>query len=108
MSDVNALQLFDGTPELYPEYVTESGPRFGRPEFGRQIVWCFPNGYGASVVLGLGSYGLEMAVLHGDSLCYATPLGDDVIPYIPGPRELASLIRQVKELPSDSTCEHGR
>ena len=42
----------------------------------------FPNGYGASIVKGEGSYGTELAVITSEGLCYDTEITDDVIGYI--------------------------
>jgi hypothetical protein len=46
----------------------------------------FENGYGISVICGYGAYGsgtnpYECAVLNGNSLCYNTPITNDVIGY---------------------------
>lgn len=63
----------------------EFGPREGLG--GIQAVCIFPNGYGASVIQGFGSYGnerglYELAVVNvvegGWALCYSSPLTDDV------------------------------
>ena len=47
----------------------------------------FPNGFGASVIHGRTSYGLEVAVLEYDDqgnrrMTYDTPLTDDVIAHV--------------------------
>ena len=56
--------------------------------FGRQKIYKFPNGYGASVVRNKLSYGSkkglwELAIITFNdcswSLCYDTPITDDVI-----------------------------
>lgn len=69
--------------------------------------WRFDNGYGASVILHRGSYGVELAVLrfHEDGswgLVYDTPVTDDVIGWIEGPGELRDLLRQIRDLPNHS------
>jgi len=55
---------------------------------GGQLLFKFPNGYGASLIIG-GSFaygGLELAVIEwgvdGYSLVYDTPITDDVIGYL--------------------------
>lgn len=64
----------------------EFGPRNGMP--GIKAVALFPNGYGASVIKGFGTYGdeddlYELGVLksEGDDsyLCYDTEITSDVI-----------------------------
>lgn len=61
---------------------------FGQHPMGGKLVRVhFLNGYGASVVQFNGSYGgnddlYEIAVLHGDRLCYETPVTDDVLGYL--------------------------
>lgn len=87
-------------------------PRFG-VEFGsfggpdEQALVCFPNGYGASVIRGQGTYGgeqglYELAVLKGNKqgadLCYSTPITDDVIGHLT-PRMVLSLLKKIEALP---------
>jgi hypothetical protein len=69
----------------------------------------FPNGYGASVIRGEGTYGgdqglYELAVISGSeekgwSLCYSTPITDDVIGYLE-PDAVTDLLGQIEALPA--------
>lgn len=76
--------------------ITEANTLFG----GGQIKVRFPNGYGASIIRHDGSYGgrqglFEVAVLGQDgSLCYTTPVTDDVIGWLDtdGVRDVCALI----------------
>lgn len=44
--------------------LTWFGPRFpGLPDGGVQAIFRFDNDYGASVILGVGSYGVELAIV---------------------------------------------
>lgn len=67
----------------------------------KQIVIKFSNGYGASVVDGQGSYGLELAVLVFDgnsySLTYNTPITDDVLGHLTN-EELIKTLHDIKQL----------
>lgn len=61
--------------------------KFKEREGGEQWKFEFGNGYGASVITGDIAYGgcnglFEVAVLENGSLCYSTPITDDVIGYL--------------------------
>lgn len=63
----------------------------------------FENGYGASVIRNVVSYGLELAVLRKNNnnrweLTYSTPITDDVVGYINGEEELKKLLEDIKNL----------
>ena len=60
----------------------------------------FPNGYGASIIKGYGSYGTELAVITAEGLCYDTDITDDVIGNIENLEELNGYLERIKALPS--------
>ncbi len=65
--------------------------------------YSFPNGYGGSVVSFPGSYGYErglyeLAVMKDGSVCYDTPLMDDVIGNLT-PKEVQSYLNKIAALP---------
>jgi hypothetical protein len=71
------------------------------------VKFFFGNGYGVSVVRGPGSYGYEaglweLAVLVGDereyTLCYDTPITNDVIGYL-SQEEAIELCDKIAALP---------
>ena len=69
---------------------------------GVQKVYEFDNGYGASVIMHQGSYGFskglwELAVLHNGSLCYDTPITNDVIGHL-NEEEVNNYLNLIKEL----------
>ena len=71
---------------------------------GMQKIFKFENNYGASLVSGYGTYGLEMAVIkfHGKELdewelCYDTPITDDVLGYL-CPNEVNKYLKKIKRL----------
>ena len=54
---------------------------------GVQLLYEFENGYGASVIKLPFSYGgsrglWELAITHGDTLCYDTPITNNTIGYL--------------------------
>ena len=59
----------------------------------------FPNGYGASIIKGDGSYGTELAVITAEGLCYDTDITDDVIGNIENLEELNGYLERIKALP---------
>ena len=70
------------------QYLIETNDHNG----GVQKVYNFPNGYGASVIRHLGSYGYkkgfwELAVLRDGELCYSTDITDDVIGNLNDPED---------------------
>jgi hypothetical protein len=71
---------------------------------GVQATHEFPNGYGASVIKASFSYGgregfYELAVLKGGSLCYETPITEDVIGHLTEDA-VTSLLTQIEALPA--------
>ena len=89
-----------GTPleyDKYKEYYVEVG------EAGHWV-FKFPNGYGASIIKRLGSYGyeedkFELAVLAYEGkrliLAYNTPITDDVLGYLTN-EEVLELLEKIK------------
>lgn len=82
--------------------VTVRTPAMG----GIQAIFRFENGYGASVINHMGSYGVELAVLQftGEGtddwgLCYTTPITDDVIGWIQDETELFGYLDRIRGLP---------
>jgi|TARA_R110000744_G_scaffold305634_1_gene413984 hypothetical protein len=75
----------------------------GYKKGGRQKLYHFKNGYGASVVKHEGSYGgksglWELAVLDAEgSLCYDTEITDDVIGHLNDP-QVDALLNQIANL----------
>ena len=69
---------------------------------GMQLVYKFPNGYGASVIKHEGSYGYdqglwEIAVLDGDDLCYSSPIANDVLGRL-NDKEVEDTLLRIKSL----------
>ncbi len=67
-----------------------------------QKIYSFDNGYGASVVCNLGSYGasdglFELAVLKNGEICYDTPITSDVLGWL-NFDEVATLLKKIKAL----------
>jgi hypothetical protein len=72
----------------------------------------FVNGYGASVVSHQYSYGgkdglFEIAVTHGNGLCYATPVTSDVIGYLDN-ADVMDVLMNISQLPPTDYCSHKR
>ena len=85
------------------EFIVKQRPAHG----GSQIVYRFPNGYGASVVEHSFSYGLELAVikfLSADNghfvLTYDTPVTSDVVGHL-DQDGLKDILNQIKDFPSE-------
>lgn len=93
---------------------------FGKTEFlveehsthgdGKQRIYQFPNGYGASVVSHSKSYGgkkglWELAVLDADgSMCYNTPITDDVIGHLNDP-QVDEVLGRISRLDENGTTK---
>ena len=67
----------------------------------------YENGYGVSIISSEFSYGLELAVLRGNSenaeICYDTPITGDVCGHL-DTETLADIIKDVKALPIPNHC----
>lgn len=59
----------------------------------------FDNGYGASIIKGVGSYGVELAVITREGLCYDTDIADDVIGNIESMDDLIGYLKRIEGLP---------
>lgn len=81
--------------ELEPELQPINVQRFLD---GLHAEWRFDNGYGASVVNHMGSYGVELAVLHHGRITYDTPITNDVIGWVGSPEELRALLIAIRDL----------
>jgi hypothetical protein len=76
----------------------------------RQVIWWFPNGYGASMI---SDRGPEIAVLipsvtHkcGYDLVYDTPVTADVRP-VPTYEDLVAVLNEVRDLPARAWCQYA-
>jgi hypothetical protein len=83
----------------------EFGPRNSGLS-GVQAIVFFDNGYGASVIKGTGSYGVdddlyELGVVKADGdswdLCYTTEITNDVIGYL-SEEEITNLLQEIEAL----------
>ena len=71
---------------------------------GVRAVADFPNGYSASVICGPGTYGgdaglYELAVMHDGSLCYDTPITDDVLGHL-SENDVTRILGEIAALPA--------
>ena len=71
-------------------------------EYGIQAIKSFKNGYGISVIKSKFSYGgderlYECTVLKDGSLCYDTPVTDDVIGWCTE-EKVTEIMKQIQEL----------
>lgn len=87
--------------------MTEIAPTVTDKSGGKQWVWKFANGYGASVIQNQYSYGgsagqFELAVLHNGDLTYDTPITDDVIGHLDW-SEVEELVDRIEALREDGT-----
>ncbi|HAA8292754.1 TPA_asm: hypothetical protein GHP91_04275 [Listeria monocytogenes] len=75
--------------------INHKGPT---PIFNAQKVYKFPNNYGASVVSGPYTYGIELAVILFDNedwhIVYDTPITNDILGYL----NEVSLKRALKDI----------
>ena len=70
------------------------------------------NGYAISIICNTRSVGgtsglFEVAVKHGDHMCYATPITDNVIGWVSF-GSVSELIKDVSNLPVNDRCDHMR
>jgi len=78
--------------------------KFDRRDFISRARVQFPNGYSASIVRGLGTYGAEeglyeLAVIHRDlGIVYDTPITSDVEGHLT-PDDVTSLLARIEALP---------
>jgi hypothetical protein len=71
----------------------------------------FDNGYGISVIRERNHnahFGLfEVAVMHGECLCYRTPITDDVLRF-QSITEVSEISKAIEALPPNPLCTHKR
>jgi hypothetical protein len=91
---------------LMTEFIAEEDDSRVSLMGGHQRVYKFPNGYGASVIMGSHAYSdmdhpYELAVLGLDGhLSYTTPITSDVEGHL-NADEVNELLLKIKELPSE-------
>lgn len=91
---------------MYTE-INEDIIEFKELNGGYQIVYRFPNGYGASIVNHSFSYGTELGVIKFKSsidmndfgLTYETPITDDVLSYL-SPEDIEETLNRIRALPA--------
>ncbi len=94
---MNEIIKVDGFSE-FEKYVIDKGVQYEGERYQKAYMRLeFPNGYGASVVNGEGTYGLEMAVLRNGGIVYDTPITGDVLGYLTN-ETLFQALRDVKNL----------
>jgi hypothetical protein len=86
----------------------EKLPNYLRREYAesKHAKMFFENGYGISVLFGSMFYSngvdsYEVGVLKGGTLCYDTPITNNVIGYIPA-AEVSDIMRKIQELPNSN------
>ena len=90
--------------DKYADYIKDH-PSYSTVE---QTFYEFPNGYGASVIFGISTYGLEVAVIKWDKdsddwqIDYTTPITDDVVGYV---EDLDLVLGEIYDLPEDLELE---
>ena len=90
----------------------EKLPNYLRREYAesKHAKMFFENGYGISVLFGSMFYSngvdsYEVGVLKGGTLCYDTPITNNVIGYIPA-AEVSDIMRKIQELPNSNQVEN--
>ncbi len=95
-----------------PEYKTFQDLVFERhriatdslPDYkdAKQAILDFDNGYGISVIIGRCFYSngidtYEVAVMKGDSICYSTPITDDVMGRLTA-EQVTEIMKQIQDI----------
>lgn len=87
----------------FGNYSSDGQARPGVRPDGRQWIFKFDNGFGASVIndgYGRDSGRFELAVLNGDRLTYSTPITDDVLGYLSAD-EVGEALAKIEALPAE-------
>ena len=91
------------TSKGFVKYITSKGETALGD--GVHITLAFPNGFGASIIMGRISMGLpELAVLKGGYITYNTPITNDVMRFT-DLAQLVDTINQIMNLPEDTYYE---
>ena len=90
----NSIHMYD-----IAEYISDCEFEERSDKLMRRIRVYFKNGYGASIIKGVGSYGVELAVITREGLCYDTDIADDVIGNIESMDDLIGYLKRIEALP---------
>lgn len=79
---------------------------------GEHYLVTFSNGWGASVIRNRMSYGgdkglYEIAILHGDDICYRSGLTDYVLGFLT-PEQAMDTLAAIPALAVKKRCSHGK